>query len=87
MFEHLLCDTSNINRILHRCENFPGIEKLEEFLKNQLYDEVDYLTSKQGLSTDRTTLTENSATSVELSERAIKKKTKQASNSSFYSKT
>lgn len=61
--------------MLHRCENCPGIEKLQEFLENKLSDEVDHLTYKQWVSTDRTTLTEHSATPLELTETLIEEQT------------
>uniref|UniRef100_A0A672ZDH2 Uncharacterized protein n=1 Tax=Sphaeramia orbicularis TaxID=375764 RepID=A0A672ZDH2_9TELE len=36
LFEHLVCGTENSICMLHRCENCPGIEKLEEFWKVKL---------------------------------------------------
>ena len=47
--------------MLHRCENCPGLSGLEDFIRDKISDEVDNITYKQWVSTDRTTLSEHVA--------------------------
>ncbi len=62
LLNHIVCSTDNSECMLHRCENCPGVEGLQNYLGTILNDEADQIEYKQWVSTDRTTLTDHVAT-------------------------
>ena len=68
LLDQLVCSTDSNLCMIHRCDNCPGITKLQEFLQKKISDEVDQIKYKQWVSTDRTTLTDHVATPQEFIE-------------------
>lgn len=64
--------------MLHRCEDCPGSDHLQEFLESNICDEVDHIKYKQWVSTERTTLADHIAIPQKVTETLIKQMDKLA---------
>ena len=73
LLDKLVCSTDQSICMLHRCENCPGSSELESYIYNNMTDEVDNVTFKQWVTTDRSTLVDQTMTRGEYGELLVEK--------------